>query len=172
MVIYCVYHITQVAAGHHDAVRELEYAIVVLEALLVLDLGDDLDVCAGFAQDAADQGDVSGLAHKARSNEVDAVPHAEVYEVVDVFVCKSGQIHHGAWQIHVLLVAYGSTVHDSRQHRALLALRYLQLQRTIRYKYLAAHADRRRQGLVGARQVSGSAETRIVCADLNALSFY
>ena len=51
----------EVAARHHDAVRRLEDAVKVLQSLLVLDLGDDLDVPPTRAELRADHLDVRGL---------------------------------------------------------------------------------------------------------------
>ena len=46
---------TQVASRHHDPVRGLEDLVKVVKALLVLDLGDDLDARAIRAQHLADE---------------------------------------------------------------------------------------------------------------------
>eukprot|EP00964_Phaeocystis_antarctica_P006359 scaffold3454_cov68-Phaeocystis_antarctica.AAC.1 len=72
----------EVAARHHDAVRLLEDGVEVAHALVVLDLGDDLDALArggvGRHQARAHLLHVARLADERGEDHVDALLHAEL----------------------------------------------------------------------------------------------
>ena len=76
----------EVTARDHDAVGGGEDLIELVEALLVLDLGDDLDVLALGAEGLPDEGDVGGALHERGGHEVDAALDAEVLVRVRVRV--------------------------------------------------------------------------------------
>ena len=102
---------------NHDAVRGGQDAVVVLQALLVLDLGHDLDRAPARAQHVADVLDVAGLAHERRRDEVDLVREAEVDQVVAVLLGDGRQVDHHAGQVHVLALANRLVVLDRAHHR-------------------------------------------------------
>ncbi len=74
----------EVPARHHDAVHLLENLVVVVEPLLVLDLGDELDAGTAGPEQLAHVHDVGALAHKRQRDHVHLVPGGWSVEVVVV----------------------------------------------------------------------------------------
>mmetsp|Transcript_10421 Transcript_10421/g.47024 ORF Transcript_10421/g.47024 Transcript_10421/m.47024 type:complete len:350 (+) Transcript_10421:2139-3188(+) len=96
----------EVAAGHHDAVGVLEDVVKVCDALLVLDLGDDLDlVTTRFIEDLADQLHVLAGLHERGGDKVHLVLAAEVLHVVDILFGEHGDIDLDAGKVAVLALA-------------------------------------------------------------------
>ena len=91
----------QVPARDHDRVRLVEDRVEVLQALLVLDLADDLDAGALGPEHAADQVEVGALAHEGRGDEVDVVGHAPVAEVALVLLGEGGEVDDDAREVDV-----------------------------------------------------------------------
>mmetsp|Transcript_101220 Transcript_101220/g.264434 ORF Transcript_101220/g.264434 Transcript_101220/m.264434 type:complete len:320 (+) Transcript_101220:321-1280(+) len=106
----------QVAAGDHDGVAGIDDLVDVLQALLVLDLRDDLDVAAARTQGVADQLDVRGALHEGCGNEVHGMGDAEVHQVVNVLLLQHGQVHLHARQVAILALAQLHAVHDRGDH--------------------------------------------------------
>lgn len=92
----------EVTTGDHDSVGLLEDLGEVVEALSVLDLGDDLDVRAGLAEDVADGGDVLAAADEGGEDHVDVVLDAEE-EIGLVLVGEGGEIDVGVGEVDALL---------------------------------------------------------------------
>ena len=91
----------QVAARDHDAVRLLQDLVEVVDALLVLDLGDDLDILAVLAQHLADRLDVRASTDEGREDHVDAVFDAEA-QVALVLFGERGKVDVGLGQVDAL----------------------------------------------------------------------
>jgi len=89
---------TQVTTGNHDTVCYLEDLIEVVYSLLVLDLGDDLDVLAILTQTFADGSNVAGLTNERGKDHVDLVFDAES-QIVLVLLGERGQINIGLRQV-------------------------------------------------------------------------
>ena len=81
----------QVAAGDHDGVGSGQDAVDVIDALAVLDLGDDADVGVVLVQQVADVVDVLCGAHEGSSDEVEALLDTED----DVIPVALAQVGHG-----------------------------------------------------------------------------
>lgn len=92
---------TQVSSGNHDSVGLLENLVEVVDSLLVLDLGDDLDALALLAKHVSDGLDVVGGSDKRGEDHVDALLHAEL-EIGLVLLGQSGQIDVGTGQVDSL----------------------------------------------------------------------
>ena len=81
----------QVTAGDHDGVGSGQDAVDVIDALAVLDLGDDADVGVVLVQQVADVVDVLCGAHEGSSDEVEALLDTED----DVIAVALAQVGHG-----------------------------------------------------------------------------
>ena len=81
----------KVAAGHHDAVRHGQNFIDVVDALLVLDLGDDAHAGVVLVQQMADLHNVLRAAGKAGGHQIVALLDAEQ----DVLPVALAHIGHG-----------------------------------------------------------------------------
>ena len=152
------------------ALPHIHDLVVVLQPLLVFDLGDDLDVRASTAQALADRVDVRALAHERRGHHVDAVAQPEVDKVVAVLVGDRGQVDDDAGQVHVLLLANRHVVQDAHDDGRLAQLLHLRDERPVRDEHLRADLDTRRKGLVGARDAGRVAFDGVVGRDLEVLA--
>mmetsp|Transcript_17537 Transcript_17537/g.48669 ORF Transcript_17537/g.48669 Transcript_17537/m.48669 type:complete len:212 (-) Transcript_17537:632-1267(-) len=96
----------EVATGHHDSVRVSQDLVVVLQSLLVFDLGDDLDaLTAVVGQELSEVLDIITLAHEGGGDEVDLVLDPEVDDVIDVLFGEGWQIYDDSWEVHVLTLS-------------------------------------------------------------------
>lgn len=92
---------TEVTTGHHDAVSLAQDLGKVVETLSVLDLGNDLDVLALFAEDLPDGLDVLTAADEGGKDHVDIVLDAKA-QVILVLLGQSGEIDIGVGQVDTL----------------------------------------------------------------------
>ena len=100
----------QIAPGHHDAVGGGDDALQVLNALPVLDLGDDADIVAAvLAQFGADVLHVAGLAHEGGGDEVEVVVHGEL-QILPVLVGEGGQQNVHIRYVNGLVAGQGAAV--------------------------------------------------------------
>src|SRR5699024_4496462 len=93
----------QVAAGDHDRVGRREDAVDVLNALGVLDLGDDADLGVVHVQQVADLVHVLGGAHEGGRDEVEALLDAED-DIVPVALAHVGHGQVDAGDVDALFV--------------------------------------------------------------------
>ena len=99
----------EVSARDHDAVRLREDLVKVDQALLVLDLDDDLDVLAVGAEHLTDVAHILAAADKGRKDHVDAVLDTEA-EVGLVLLRESGEIDIGLGEVDTLARRKGAVV--------------------------------------------------------------
>mmetsp|Transcript_32791 Transcript_32791/g.93043 ORF Transcript_32791/g.93043 Transcript_32791/m.93043 type:complete len:218 (-) Transcript_32791:462-1115(-) len=92
----------QVAPGHHHAVCHHKDGVELGDALLVLDLADDLDGLALLAKHLSDVIDVFGLPNKGGCDAIDAVGDAPVPDVLLILGGQRWEVHVHAWQVDVL----------------------------------------------------------------------
>lgn len=92
---------TKVTTGDHDTVSLLENLVKVVDTLLVLDLGNDLDLTALLAKNLTDAGDVAAAADERSKDHVDLVLDTEL-EVTDILLRQSGEVYVGTRQVHTL----------------------------------------------------------------------
>mmetsp|Transcript_83269 Transcript_83269/g.268429 ORF Transcript_83269/g.268429 Transcript_83269/m.268429 type:complete len:434 (-) Transcript_83269:112-1413(-) len=131
----------QIAARHHDGIAGLDDRVEILQALLVLDLGGDLDGSAAQAKRLADELHVLGALHERSSNEVDTLGDAEIDKVVDVLLLQHRKFHLHARQVAVLSLAQLTIVHDLGHDPIGAALLDLQRQGTIGHQDGVAGLD-------------------------------
>jgi len=82
----------QVASGDHDAVRCFQDGLQIVEAFLVFNLGDDLNLrFALFNQDLADRIDIFRAAHEGCGDEVHIILAAEA----QIALVLGGHERHG-----------------------------------------------------------------------------
>ena len=93
---------TKVTTGDHDTVGLPENLVEVVNSLLVLNLGNDLDVLALLAEDLTDSGDVAAAADERGKDHVDAVLDTEL-EIGLVLLGQRRQINVGLGQVDTLL---------------------------------------------------------------------
>ena len=109
----------EVAARDHDAVAQPEDVVVVAQALVVLNLGDDPDGrTSRVVQDVPDLENVAALADERCGDEVHVVHHTEADDVVEVFFGERGQVHGDAGEVAVLPLADGGAVEALHPHGA------------------------------------------------------
>lgn len=92
---------TEVTTGDHDAIRFLENFVEVVDTLLVLNLGNDLDLFALFTEDCADMANVASTANKGREDHLDLVLRAEL-EITNVLFGEGWKVNVSARQVHTL----------------------------------------------------------------------
>ena len=93
---------TEVTTGNHDTVSLLEDGVEVVHTLLVLDLGNDLDVLAILAEDLADGEDVLRAADERGEDHVDLVLDTKA-EIGLVLLRESGKVDVGLGKVDTLL---------------------------------------------------------------------
>lgn len=92
---------TQVTTGDHDTVSLLEDLVKVVDTLLVLNLGNDLDLPALFAQDFTNVPNVTSATDKRSKDHVDVVLDTEL-QVVPVLLGQSREVNVGLGQVDTL----------------------------------------------------------------------
>jgi hypothetical protein len=100
---------TEVATGDHDTVGDGEDLVKVDDALLVLNLDDDLDAGALGAEDLADGEDVLGRADERGKDHVDAVLDTEL-EVLLVLLGQGREVDRRLGQVDTLARAERAVV--------------------------------------------------------------
>ena len=93
---------TQVTTGNHDTVGLLQDLVEVVDTLLVLDLGDNLDVLAVLAEDLTDGRDVAAAADEGGEDHVNLVLDTKP-EIGLVLLGERGEIDVGLGQVDTLL---------------------------------------------------------------------
>lgn len=92
---------TQVTTGDHDTVGLLKDLVEVVDTLLVLDLGDNLNLLTLLAHDFTDVTDIATATDKRSKDHVDLVPDTKL-QVADVLLGQSREINVGARQVNAL----------------------------------------------------------------------
>jgi hypothetical protein len=96
----------EVAASDHDAVGVLEDIVEVAHALLVLNLGDDLDVfTAVFVEELSNHLDVVAALDEGHGDVVHLVHAGEFLDVFDVLLLEDVELDLDAGQVTVLALA-------------------------------------------------------------------
>jgi hypothetical protein len=93
---------TKVTTGNHDTVGLPEDLVKVVQTLLVLDLGNDLDVLAILAEDLTDGRDIATMANEGGEDHVDAVLDTKA-EIGLVLLGERGKIDVGLGKVDTLL---------------------------------------------------------------------
>lgn len=91
----------QITTGDHDAVGLVEDLVEVVDALLVLDLGNDLDLLALLAQDLTDMADIAAAADEGGEDHIDLVLHAKL-QIADILLRQGGEVDVGSRQVDPL----------------------------------------------------------------------
>lgn len=92
---------TQVTTGDHNTVGLVKNLVEVIDTLLVLDLGDNLDLLTLFAHDFTDVTDIATTTDKRSKDHVDLVLDTEL-QVADILFGQSRQVNVGARQVDTL----------------------------------------------------------------------
>mmetsp|Transcript_4128 Transcript_4128/g.6827 ORF Transcript_4128/g.6827 Transcript_4128/m.6827 type:complete len:416 (-) Transcript_4128:111-1358(-) len=140
----------EVAARHHHAVGGLEDLVELVQALLVLNLRDNLDAGALWTERVPNELDVRCGLHEGSRDVVDTLGHGKVDQVVDVLGLQDRQVDLDVGQVHVLALADGLVVLDTAHDRALQALGHRQHQRAVGDQHGRPRRDRRGEALVCA----------------------
>jgi hypothetical protein len=93
---------TEVTTGNHDTVSLLKNGVEVVHTLLVLNLGNDLDVLAILAENLADGENVLRATDERGEDHVDLVLDTET-EIGLVLLGKSGKVNVGLGKVDTLL---------------------------------------------------------------------
>jgi len=93
---------TEITTSNHNTVSLLQNLIEVVNTLLVLNLGNDLDVFAILAENLPDGSDVATTANKRSKDHVDLVLHTKA-EIGLVLLRESGEIDVRLREIDTLL---------------------------------------------------------------------
>lgn len=92
---------TKVTTGNHDTVSLLEDLVEVVDTLLVLNLGNDLDLLALLTQNLTDVADVATAADERSEDHVDLVLNTEL-EIGNILLGKGGEVNVSAGQVNTL----------------------------------------------------------------------
>ena len=101
--------VKSISAGHHDTVRRREDLRQVVDALLILDLGDDADAGLAALQQLAELPHVGGGADKAGGDEVKALLHAEE-DILTILLAHIGHGQGHAGDVDPLVVLHNAAV--------------------------------------------------------------
>ncbi len=102
---------TQVSAGHHDAVGDVEDLVDIVDALGALDLGDDLHSALMGIEDLPDQADIIGRPGEG-SCDIFIAHLAAEFDVGPVLLADKGHGQVGIGDIDALVVGDGASVDD------------------------------------------------------------
>ena len=78
---------SHISSGNHDAVRLRDDLVNVVHALLVLDLGHDLDFLALVAENLSDLTNACGITNERREDYVDIVLYSKL-EVLNILLAN------------------------------------------------------------------------------------
>lgn len=92
---------TEITTSDHDTVGLLQNLVKVVDTLLVLDLGNDLDFLAFLTQNLTNVTDVAAATDERGKNHVDLVLDTKL-QVVDILLGQSREVNIGAWQVDTL----------------------------------------------------------------------
>lgn len=92
---------TEITTGNHDTVGLLEDLIEVVDTLLVLDLGNDLDLLTLLAEDGTDVLDVLAATNERGKDHVDLVLDTEL-QVGNILRGQSGEVYVSAGKVDTL----------------------------------------------------------------------
>lgn len=92
---------TQVTTGDHNTVGLVQDLVKVVDTLLVLNLGNDLDLLTLLAKDIADVTDVTTTTDERSKDHVDLVLNTKL-QVADVLLGQSRKVDIGARQVDTL----------------------------------------------------------------------
>mmetsp|Transcript_83454 Transcript_83454/g.150549 ORF Transcript_83454/g.150549 Transcript_83454/m.150549 type:complete len:264 (-) Transcript_83454:451-1242(-) len=137
-----------VASGYHDAIACLDDLVDVVDALLILDFGDDLDGAAANAQGVPDELHVTRILHEGGGDEVHTLRNAKLHQVLDVLLLQHRELHLHARQVHVLLLADGDVVQHLNDNVVTPAALHPQRERAVGGQNDLAGFHCRRQGRV------------------------
>ena len=98
-----------VAPCHHNAVRRRQDLRQVVDALLILDLGDDADAGLAALQQLAELPHVGGGADKAGGDEVKALLHAEE-DILTILLAHIGHGQGHAGDVDPLVILHDAAV--------------------------------------------------------------
>jgi hypothetical protein len=94
----------EIAAGDHEAIAGGDDFLEIADRELVFDLGHDADLAVAFAQQAAQELDVGGLAHERHGNEVHVAFEGQL-EVEVILFGQRGKVDLHAGQVDVASAA-------------------------------------------------------------------
>ena len=92
---------TEVTTGDHDTVGLLEDLVEVVDTLLVLDLGNDLDLTAVLAENITDALDIAAATDERSEDHVDLVLNTEA-QIGNILLGQSGEVYVGTGQVDTL----------------------------------------------------------------------
>jgi len=161
---------TEITTSDHDTISGSEDLIIVVEALLVLDLGNDLDVGTARPKEITDVLDVVLLADEGGSDHVDTLLEAELNEISLILLSQSGEVDNGAGEVHVLLLTEFGSVFADAHNTIFEDLSHFAGERAVSDIDDLADRDGLGKGAVRARDASVVALNCVVRGDLEILS--
>jgi len=81
-----------------------------VKTLVVLNLGDNLDMCSLLGKKLSDIFNIGGLSNERGSNEINVIFNTEFEEIVLILVSQSWEINDDTWQVHVLSLTKSAVV--------------------------------------------------------------
>mmetsp|Transcript_15995 Transcript_15995/g.38738 ORF Transcript_15995/g.38738 Transcript_15995/m.38738 type:complete len:423 (-) Transcript_15995:417-1685(-) len=159
----------QVPPGHHHPVHLLQDGVEVPQALLALDLRDQLDPPPPGPQSLADHRDVIRGLGEGDGDEVHALGDGEAGEVLLVRVREGGPVVDDAGEVHVLVLPEDGSVDDLGVHVGVADLGDLHHHATVGQEDLLADLPGRAQLRVATRDAVHIPLERIVRGDFEGL---
>ena len=80
----------------------LEDLVVIVEAFLVFNFRDNLDMASGMAEKSPAVFDVLCSSSKTERNEGDSILKGKLGDVLLVLLGKGGELDFATWEVHVL----------------------------------------------------------------------
>ena len=101
-----------VAAGHHDAVADVDDLVQMLDALRILNLGNNLNIlCAVQGQQCPDLPHIVRRTHKGTRDIVDTLLNTK-YNIVQIRLADIGRGNGHVGHVHALMIADLTAVQD------------------------------------------------------------
>ena len=101
----------QVAACHHDRMRDFENGVQVFDGLRLLQLGDQTDIAAMLRDGAPRAQNILGGTHERYGDQVHSLRQTKL-QVDQILLGQRRNAHVGARQIDALVLAQHAAVQD------------------------------------------------------------
>ncbi len=129
---------TQVATGNHDAECHIQDLIGIVNAVLVLDLGNDLDRAVQFIQDLLNRQHILFAAYERVGNEIHIVLGRQRNEIT-ITPGDGGQADAHPRYIDTLATSHNAIIQDTAEQIARSDSNHFQINLAIIDQHIVAH---------------------------------
>ena len=102
---------SQIAAGHHDAIGNLQNVVEMLDSLGFFEFGDDPGFETESRNSIAHQAHVLSGADKGNRNGIDAILECE-FKILGVLLCEGRNAHQNTGQVYTFVFTQHAAIDD------------------------------------------------------------